>query len=116
MKACFLIFTYDKGGKPYVPIIFHALLFAKEMKEKGDDVKIVFEGEAVKWFNEILKPDHPLKTHVEALKDNFVACEACSHMFDVFTSIKGKIAIENELHGHVSLRKYLDNGYTVVEF
>jgi hypothetical protein len=116
MKACFLIFTYDKGGKPYVPVIFHALLFAKEMKEKGDDVKIVFEGEAVKWFNELLKEDHPLKSHVEALKDNFIACEACSNMFGVLDSIKGKIKIENDLHGHISLKKYLDSDYKVIEF
>lgn len=116
MRTCFLVFTYDKDGKPYMPTMFHVLLFAKEMKEKGDTVTIVFEGEGVKWFNELFKTDSPLKSHVEALKDNFVACEACSSMFSVLEKIKGKVKIENDLHGHISLRNYIDKDYTIIEF
>ncbi|ABR54388.1 conserved hypothetical protein [Methanococcus vannielii SB] len=116
MKECFLVFTYEKDGKPYIPVMFHVLLFASEMKKKGDLVKIVFEGEGVKWLNELFNPEHPLKSHVEGLKDTFVACEACSSMFSVLEKIKGKVELENRLHGHVSLKNYLDSGYTVIEF
>lgn len=116
MKTAFLMFNYEKNGKPNMPVMFHALLFASEMKEKGDDVKIILEGEAVKWAKDLLSEDHPLKNHFEKLNDDFVACEACSSMFGVLDDIKDKIKIENDLHGHVSLKGYMDEDYKVVDF
>ncbi|WP_456419294.1 DsrE family protein [Methanocaldococcus infernus] len=115
MKVAFLIFSYQKDSKPNMPIMFHTLLFANEMKEKGDEVKILLEGEAVNWAKDLLSENHPLKNHFEKLKENFVVCEACSDMFKIKDEIKGKLELENDLFGHISLKKYLDEGYRVIE-
>ncbi|MBP2144063.1 sulfur relay (sulfurtransferase) complex TusBCD TusD component (DsrE family) [Methanococcus voltae] len=116
MKISLLVFSYEKDGAPMNTLMFHVLLFAKELKEKGEDVKILFEGEGVQWAKELINPEHPFKKHVEYLKDNFVACEACSSMHGILDDIVGKVAIENDLHGHISLKKYLDDDGKVVEF
>ncbi|AEF95989.1 DsrE family protein [Methanotorris igneus] len=115
MKTAFLVFSYEKNGKPNMPIMFHTLLFANEMKEKGDEVKIILEGEGVNWAKDLLNEDHPLKNHFEKLKDDFVVCEACASMFGVKEKIEGKLKLDNDLFGHVSLKKYLDDGYQIIE-
>ena len=115
MKVAFLIFSYSNKDKPNMPVMFHTLLFANEMKEKGDEVKIILEGEAVLWAKNLLSENHPLKNHFEKLKDDFVVCEACATMFNIKEEIKGKLKLENDLFGHISLKKYLDEGYRVIE-
>ncbi|AEH07568.1 DsrE family protein [Methanothermococcus okinawensis] len=116
MKNAFLIFSYMHNNKPNMAVMMHVLLFAKEMNEKGDNVKIIFEGEGVNWAKDLLNEDHPLSNHAKPLLNNFVVCEACANMFGVLDDIKGKLNIENDLFGHISLKKYLDEGYNIIEF
>ncbi len=115
MKVAFLIFSYSNKDKPNMPVMFHTLLFANELKEKGDEVKIILEGEGVLWAKDLLNEDHPLKNHFEKLKDDFVVCEACASMFNIKNEIEGKLKLENDLFGHISLKKYLDDGYQIIE-
>ncbi len=115
MKVAFLIFSYLHKNQPNIPVMFHTLLFANEMKEKGDEVKLLLEGEAVLWARDLLDENHPLKSHFEKLKDDFVVCEACASMFNVKDEIEGKLKMENDLFGHISLKKYLDEGYKIIE-
>lgn len=116
MKNAFLVFSYLHHNKPNISLMMHILLFAKEMKEKGDDVKIIFEGEGVNWAKDLLNEEHPLSNHVKPLMDNIIVCEACANMFGILDDIKDKLHVENELFGHVSLKKYLDEDYNVIEF
>jgi len=48
--------------------------------------------------------------------DDFVVCEACASMFDVLDDVKDKLRVENDLFGHISLKKYLDEGFDVIRF
>ncbi|WP_457612133.1 DsrE family protein [Methanocaldococcus sp.] len=114
MKIAYLIFSYLHKDSPNMPIMFHTLLFANEMKEKGDKVKIILEGEGVLWARDLLSEDHPLKNHFEPLKDDFVVCEACASMFNVKDIVKDKLKMENDLRGHISLKKYIDDGYNII--
>lgn len=115
MKIAFLIFSYLHKEKPNMPILLHTLLFAKEMKDKGDEVKIIFEGEGVQWAKDFLNEDHPLHNHAKPLFENIVVCEACASMFNVLNDIKDKVTVENALYGHISLRKYLEENYKIIE-
>ncbi|ACX72292.1 conserved hypothetical protein [Methanocaldococcus vulcanius M7] len=115
MKVAFLIFSYFHKNQPNMPVMMHTLLFANELKEKGDEVKIILEGEAVLWAKDLLSENHPLKSHFEKVKDDFVVCEACASMFNVKEEIKDKLKLENDLFGHISLKKYLDGGYRIIE-
>ncbi|HID47314.1 MAG TPA: hypothetical protein EYH15_02300 [Methanothermococcus okinawensis] len=114
MKTVFLVFSYLHREKPNMPVMLHTLLFAKEMKEKGDEVKIILEGEGVLWARDLLKEDHPLSNHVKPLLEDIVVCEACANIFKVMDDIKDRLTLENDLYGHVSLKKYLDKGYSVI--
>ncbi|WP_421077244.1 DsrE family protein [Methanothermococcus sp. Ax23] len=116
MKNAFLVFSYMHNDKPNMPVMLHVLLFAKEMKEKGDDVKIIFEGEGVNWAKDLLNEEHPFSNHAKPLMDNFVVCEACASMFGILDDVKDKLNVENDLFGHVSLKKYLDEGFDVIKF
>ena len=115
MKTAFLVFSYLHKEKPNMPIMLHTLLFAKEMKDKGDEVKIIFEGEGVQWAKDLLNEDHPLHNHVKPLLEDIVVCESCASMFNVLEDIKDKVTIENVLYGHISLRKYLEEDYRIIE-
>ena len=114
MKVAFLIFSYLHGEKPNMPIMLHTLLFAREMKEKGDEVKIILEGEGVLWGRDLLKEDHPLSNHVKPLLEDIVVCEACANVFKVMDDVKDKLTLENDLFGHISLKKYMDEGYNII--
>ncbi|ENN96197.1 hypothetical protein J422_03583 [Methanocaldococcus villosus KIN24-T80] len=115
MKTAFLIFNFLHKEQPNIPLMFHILLFAGEMKEKGDDVKIILEGEAVQWAKLLLENDK-LKNHFEKVKDCFIVCEACAAMFNVKDEIKDHFKLENDLYGHISLKKYMDEGYRIISF
>ncbi len=114
MKVAYLVFSYLHKNSPNMPIMFHTLLFANEMKEKGDDVKIILEGEGVLWARDLLSEEHPFKNHFEPLKDNFVVCEACTSMFEIKETVEGKLKMEGDLRGHISLKKYMDEGYKII--
>jgi len=116
MKNAFLIFSYMHQNKPNIPLMMHVLLFAKEMKEKGDAVKIIFEGEGVNWAKDLLNSEHPLSNHAKPLMEDFVVCEACANMFGVLDAIKDKLNVESDLYGHISLKKYMDDEYNVIRF
>ena len=115
MKTAFLVFSYSHNERPNMPIIFHTLLFAKEMKDKGEGVKIIFEGEGVQWVKDLLNEDHSLYNYTKPLLENIVVCEACASMFNVLEDIKDKVTVENILYGHISLKKYLDEDYQIIE-
>src|SRR5918995_1824834 len=57
--------------------IANALTSAKEFKEAGDEITIVFDGAGTKWVAELSTPDHRLHKAFESVKD--VVAGACSY-------------------------------------
>ncbi|HYW94845.1 MAG TPA: hypothetical protein VE870_04610 [Bacteroidales bacterium] len=56
--------THESQGR-----IANALEVAKEMKENGEDVKIVFDGAGTKWVPKLADPEHKMHPLYEAVKD-----------------------------------------------
>ncbi len=56
---------------------FHALGFAKQFKESGVEVKLIFDGAGTGWVSEFVKPDHMLHTLYKALKEDGVIEGVC---------------------------------------
>jgi len=103
------------------PMCFiHVLLNAIDMKEKAVDVKMVIEGEAVKLIPEVAKKENPQNKLWEKVKEaGLVAgvCKACSQKLGTLKDAEAqKLVLLNDMSGHPSISKYMDDGYEIITF
>jgi len=98
----------------------HVMLNALDMKAKGYDVRLVFEGASVKLIPELAKADNPFhELYGKLLASGVVdgACNACSHKLGVVEAVKDQdIALIGKMAGHPAMSEYMDQGYEVVTF
>lgn len=96
----------------------NALKTAKESKEAGDELRIVFDGAGTKWPVELDNPEHKVHPLYQAVKDKVAgACDFCSAAFGVKEQLQESgIRLLNEYEHHPSLRKLLTEGYNVLTF
>jgi len=116
MKAAVLVLadteTHEDRGR-----IRNALETAKEFKDAGDDVKLIFDGAGTKWIPEISKPDNKNNELYTGLKDRALACKYCAASFGATKGIQDAgVPLLDEYHGHPSLRKLVSLGYQVISF
>ena len=103
------------------PICFvHVLLNALDMHEKGYEVKIVVEGAATKVVNQLNDEENPFaKMYQEVCSKGLIdgVCQACAAKMGVLDGVKAQgLPIDNEMSGHPSLAKYMDQGYEIITF
>ncbi|MBM7561719.1 DsrE family protein [Fusibacter tunisiensis] len=93
----------------------HVLLNVLEMSEKGYDVKIVMEGEAVKLIEPLETSKNPL--YIKAKEKGLIdcICKACSAKLGVleFNETVG-IPVDGSMSGHPSMAKYLEEGFKII--
>lgn len=96
------------------PMCFiHVLLNALEMKQKGRDVRIVVEGKSTKLIQEMEQNKLFVKVKQEGLFDSI--CKACSSATDSLEYNKNcGIPLNDELNGHPSMNKYIEQGYSII--
>ncbi len=62
--------------------VFNAMAFAYDMKERKQDVKIVFQGTGTRWIAELENPKHMLHALYNAIEDKIDgACGGCADVF-----------------------------------
>lgn len=103
--------------------VFNALATAYDVKQRGDEVTIQFQGAGTRWVGYLSQPDHPAHQLFEEVRDKVagVSCgcadvfggreEAEKNGFDLIT--------ENPIPGTSglpSLGRLVDEGYSVVTF
>ncbi|TFF88991.1 MAG: cytoplasmic protein [Promethearchaeota archaeon] len=90
------------------------------MNEKGYDVKVVVEGEACKLAGEFEDKENPRYTLYKKLWDSGLIdcfCKACSNMMGTLEKVKELgFPLCDEMMGHPSMEKYINQGYTVITF
>ncbi|MCF8303874.1 MAG: hypothetical protein K9I94_11410 [Bacteroidales bacterium] len=98
--------------------IVNALEVAKEFKDGGDEVQIIFDGAGTTWIGKIADPDNQMNPLYEGLKDNIKgACGFCSNAFGVKQQvIKAGIPLLEDYDGHPSIKEVVDAGYQVISF
>jgi hypothetical protein len=98
----------------------HVLLNALDMKERGYDVKIVIEGAATKVVPELPVDGNPLKSFYQKVKDLKLidaVCKACSTKMGVLSAVEAEgLPLADEMSGHPSLARYIEEGYKVITF
>ncbi|VAV98315.1 hypothetical protein MNBD_ALPHA06-386 [hydrothermal vent metagenome] len=113
----------NTGSEEALGRLFNAMFVAYELKEKNQDVVLIFQGTGVRWVSQISKPDHPAHALYEAVKDTVVgACRGCADLFGASESIeRANVPLIDEkampgTSGIIDLSKYLDDGYRVLPF
>ena len=103
------------------PMCFvHVLLNAVDMKKRGYDVKVVIEGSATKLVNELNDAGKPFgKLYLEVRESALIdcVCEACAAKMGALDGAKAQgLALGNDMNGHPSLARYMDQGYKIITF
>jgi len=98
--------------------VTNAFELAKEAKEAGDDVVILFDGAGTKWVPEIAKEGSPMNKIYQAVADKVLgACAFCSSAFGVKDQVSAAgVKLVSEYDGHPSLRRLIAEGYSIVTF
>jgi hypothetical protein len=98
--------------------VVNALTTAKEFKESGDEVALVFDGAGTKWVAELSDSDHKYSDLFDAVRDRVAgACEYCSQAYGVRDDVEETgIELLGEYEHHPSLHRYAEDGYQVITF
>jgi hypothetical protein len=116
-KAALVIFAGTEGREG-VGRVANALVTAKEFKETGDDVTIVFDGAGTTWIGTLNDPSHRYHGVFEEIRDRIAgACSYCAGRYGVTEQVEqAGIALLDEYEQHPSIRRLLAEGYQVVTF
>lgn len=98
--------------------VVNALGTAKEFREAGDEVQVIFDGAGTEWVAELSDPDHKAHGLYAATKDTFAgACKYCAGAFGVREEVKAAgVPLIDDYEGHPSLRSFIVDGYDVLTF
>jgi hypothetical protein len=62
--------------------VVNALTTAKELKQEGDEVAVVFDGAGTRWVPALSDPEHRYHQLLEAVRDRISgACAYCANAF-----------------------------------
>jgi hypothetical protein len=116
-KAALVVFAGTEGREG-VGRIANALVTAKEFKETGDEVTIVFDGAGTTWIGTLADASHRYHNAFEEVRDRVAgACSYCADRYGVTEQIEqAGIPLLDEYEQHPSIRGLLADGYQVVTF
>ena len=110
------IVVYAFNGE--VMCFMHALLNVLDMKQKEFDVKLVIEGSATKQIKESQGENSPIAQLYETVKSAGLidcVCKACSNKMGSLEDAKEQgLPICDDMSGHPSMSKYIDEGYEII--
>ncbi len=96
----------------------HAMINAKDMHARGWDVKLIIEGAATALLGELNDPEKPFGKLYGELKDQFLidcVCKACSSKMGSLGEAQAQgLCLCDEMSGHPSLARFMEQGYQIV--
>ena len=98
--------------------LVNALEAAKELKQGGDDVRIIFDGAGTAWVPDLAKEEHKAHRLYAAVQDKIVgACSYCAAAFGVKDKVQAAgVRLTAEYDGHPSIRSLIQGGFTILTF
>jgi len=105
--------THQDSGR-----VLNALEAAKEFKEHGDEVELIFDGAGAETAAAIADPEHDLH-HLFSKVENVVGgvCKYCARAFDVEEKVEELgLPLSAEYDQHPSLRERMLEGYQIITF
>ena len=90
------------------------------MNSKGHDIKVIVEGSACKLASEFENQTNPFYKKYQELKEKGLIdcfCKACSNKMGSLEQVeKIGFSLCDEMMGHPSMAKYIDQGYKIITF
>ena len=118
-----IVVLADPGSDEALGRLFNALFVTYELKEKGEDAALIFQGAGVRWAAELSKPDHPAHPLFNQLQDQLVGvCGGCADAFgaaDDVATTNLPVIRQKEIPGVggiIDLSDYLADGYRLLTF
>ncbi len=113
-KTAMFVFNGD-------PMCFiHVLLNALDMKEKGQEARIIIEGSAVKLIPELYNEGNPLNSlWKKVLEADLLegVCRACAAKLGTLAEAESRdLPILDDMMGHPGMAGYQAQGYEVISF
>jgi hypothetical protein len=98
--------------------LVNALEVAKELKEAGDTVTIVFDGAGAEGAAALSAPEHKAHGLLLAVREHIQgACSYCANAFGVRTKLeKADIPLLSEYEDHPSVRTLMQQDYQILTF
>lgn len=85
--------------------LVNGLVAAKEFKERGDDIKVIFDGGSTAWLHKLIDPEHPAHRLFQQVHEAVEgACQYCAGAFHATEAVRqAKVALLDEYEGHPSI-------------
>jgi hypothetical protein len=113
-KAALFVFNGD-------PVCFiHVLLNGLDMKAKGMDGRIIVEGAATALLPKLAQQENPLHKLWEKAKSQGIVegvCKGCAlKMGTADEAVNQGLALLDDMSGHPSMSRYIEEGFEVISF
>jgi len=123
-KTAIVVFSDPAGGgEEALGRLFNALFLTLELKEKGREVALIFQGAGARWPAELAPPAHPAHALFQAVSDRVAGiCGGCADVFGATEKAQSTgIALVREraipgTTGVLDLSRYLDQGFALATF
>ncbi len=119
-KYAVVIFADAKQGtEESLARALNGLIFASDLKNRGDDVLVFFQGTGTRWVAVLEDPAHLGHALYLSIKENIKgASQACSAVFQADVSTVPVLCEFDVpgIGGVTSLAKYVHEGYSLVTF
>ncbi len=123
-KTAIVVFSDPKaGGEEALGRLFNALFLTLELKQKGAEVELAFQGAGARWPAEATRPAHPANAIYNEVRDKVAGvCGGCADVFGAADGARGagvKLIREKAIAGTtgiLDLSRYLDDGWRLVTF
>jgi hypothetical protein len=122
-KTAIVVFSDPNAGEEALGRLFNALCLTLELKDKGQEAALVFQGAGTRWPAAITLPAHPAHALYQAVQDKIAGvCGGCADVFGATAGAEATglpIVRERAIAGTggiIDLSRYLDEGYRLVTF
>ena len=123
MKTAVVILSDPKNGDEALGRVFNALAVAYDLKQRKQDVQVLFQGAGTRWAAQLTRADHPVHGLYKAVEDTVGgASSACADFFGARSDAERsgfRLLSENAVPGTSglpSLGRLAVEGYTVLTF
>lgn len=124
MEKIAIILLSDTTTEEDLGRALHAFIYAKELSENGNEVRVILDGAGVKWIAKILSDEknvasqafRNLKMGVYSGTVSTSACKYCSNAFQVSEADveKAGLDITSEYNGHPNIAALIKDGFRII--
>lgn len=118
MKVAIILHA-EPGTEDSMGRAAHSLIYTKELKDKGHDVKLIFDGGGTAWIRRMIERDHPLNPlYLEAKERGAIegVCHFCTTAFgDKIENMNAEgLKLLGDFIEHPSVASFVEDGYQII--